>query len=134
MRRLIPRIAIAGLAVALSVPIGFAIGQGLQPGDGSGVGGIDPDVTPPIAINDPSFHAVPNPEPPEPKSGNVEGIIQIPNGPIDPGLVGDCQDVLERDPADASCRLTVAAANGDVQPGTYPQSRFDELMATGEAP
>ena len=61
-------------------------------------------------------------------SGGNEEEIQIPVH-IPQRFVGSCRDTLKETPGNESCRLLIKASNGQIEPGVYPESQRDELLA-----
>jgi hypothetical protein len=64
--------------------------------------------------------------PPNIDNGTGEQI-QIP-AEIPTAFVSDCHDRLAADPSDKGCAMLIQAANGQIPPGVYPESKAEAVL------
>jgi hypothetical protein len=63
-----------------------------------------------------------------PRTSDGSEEIQIP-ADIPQEFVDRCRDTLKETPQNEPCQLLIKAANGEIEPGLYPESQRDELLA-----
>jgi hypothetical protein len=116
-------VAAAVIAVAVAVPLGFAVAQIPPEQQSPDAGGLEDQLVPEDARNAQPVDPADIPTPP-----HGEESIQIPTQRPPSELVEMCREELQRDPGNEACQLTIKASNGEVLPGVYPQDQAGELL------